>query len=141
MPESNNPEDFSQYFTWNQVEFFELDQVMRQSDVKFITALRNLALSTMTKDDEDLIKARTVTEDQVPSDALRLFYTNRDASNFNNNKIKNMPGDFYSRKLNADSNVTNTTAVAYVAAYAPQLVAAYCLVTFSNEMSFSSIRG
>ena len=62
---------------WENFEYFELTEVMRQKDdAAFINALNNLVIGQMTDSDIDLIKSRECAEEKVPVEAIRLYGQN-----------------------------------------------------------------
>ncbi|XP_055600404.1 uncharacterized protein LOC129749455 [Uranotaenia lowii] len=73
---------------WADFEFYELTEVMRQKDdLDFVNALNNFAQGTMNAADINVFKSREVAENEVPSDAIRLYYTNLDVDRYNAIKI------------------------------------------------------
>lgn len=77
---------------WEEFQYFELTQVMRQNDIAFIRALNNIAVGNMTADDIALIKSRVFSnDDSVPKEAIYLYCCNIDVENFNNKKINQSP--------------------------------------------------
>lgn len=60
---------------------------MRQkNDEEFIKALNNLAKGVMTEDDIKLINSRHVNENEIPKNAIHLFYENDDVDEYNEKK-------------------------------------------------------
>ncbi|XP_011867235.1 PREDICTED: ATP-dependent DNA helicase pfh1-like, partial [Vollenhovia emeryi] len=87
---------FSENILWNEFDFFELTEIMRQKEDKpFIEALNNLARGTMSENDIALIKSRETTEEYVPKDAIRLYGENRMVDSFNKIKINSIDGVAY----------------------------------------------
>ncbi|XP_031637004.1 uncharacterized protein LOC116349612 [Contarinia nasturtii] len=79
---------------WENFEYFELSQVMRQKDdINFVNALNHLVIGQMTANDIQLIKSREVTDQNVPTDAIRLFWSNADVNFYNVKRIEQMTGD------------------------------------------------
>lgn len=88
--------ELSNISLWEQFEFFELTEIMRQRDDKsFIDALNNLALGKMTEENISLIKSREVSEKDVPQNAIRLCYENVHVDKYNQLKIGLYPGTCY----------------------------------------------
>ncbi|XP_011870433.1 PREDICTED: ATP-dependent DNA helicase PIF1-like, partial [Vollenhovia emeryi] len=87
---------FSENILWNEFDFFELTEIMRQREDKpFIEALNNLARGTMSENDIALIKSRETTEEYVPKDAIRLYGENWMVDSFNQIKINSIDGVAY----------------------------------------------
>ncbi|XP_055306639.1 ATP-dependent DNA helicase PIF1-like, partial [Sitodiplosis mosellana] len=81
---------------WGNFKYFELTEIMRQKDEQlFITALNNLAVGKMSSEDIKLFESRVVSEDRVPTAAIRLFHANKDVDSYNNERISNHPGNEY----------------------------------------------
>lgn len=79
---------------WEHFEYFELSEIMRQRDeAEFIEALNHLATGNMTEADIAIIKSRETKRDSVPSTAIRLFHTNADVDNYNEERIEKASGD------------------------------------------------
>ena len=77
---------------WDTFVTYDLRQVMRQNDAKFIDALTNLALGTMTEENINLFKSRVFLHDvDVPLDAIRLYHRRKDVRSYNNTKIDQSP--------------------------------------------------
>ncbi|XP_011858135.1 PREDICTED: ATP-dependent DNA helicase PIF1-like [Vollenhovia emeryi] len=98
-PKSCKLSVFSENVLWNQFEFFELTEIMRQrEDKSFIEALNNIARGTMSEKDIALIKSRESTQEYVPKDAIRLYTDNRSVDNYNKLKIDREDGTAYEYK-------------------------------------------
>lgn len=87
---------------WIDFEYYELTKVMRQDNVDFIHALNNLSMGTMTEKDISLIKSRC-NLNNIPHNAIHLFYTNKEVDAYNDNIISNMPGELF--KQEAEDNI------------------------------------
>lgn len=83
---------------WGHFKYFELTEIMRQRDEKeFITALNNLADGKMTPNDIKLFESRVVNSvTDAPTEAIRLFHSNKNVSDYNNKRIAEHPGEEYS---------------------------------------------
>ncbi|XP_050339187.1 uncharacterized protein LOC126765663 [Bactrocera neohumeralis] len=73
---------------WDLFKYFELTEIMRQRDDQaFAIALNRMASGTMTNDDISLIQTRVVNSEEVPDDAIHLFWSNEETNNFNALKL------------------------------------------------------
>ncbi|XP_062709568.1 ATP-dependent DNA helicase PIF1-like isoform X2 [Aedes albopictus] len=73
---------------WGEFNLYELTEVMRQKDdLSFVKALNSFARGEMTDEDIKIIKSREIEEDQVPDEAIRLYYTNANVNKYNDKKI------------------------------------------------------
>ncbi|XP_017471887.1 PREDICTED: ATP-dependent DNA helicase pfh1-like [Rhagoletis zephyria] len=73
---------------WELFKYFELTEVMRQrGDQPFAIALNNMASGIMTSADISLINSRIVSLNQVPNEAIHLFWSNEESNNFNALKL------------------------------------------------------
>lgn len=91
---------------WNLFQFYELDEVMRQDNENFVTALNNLAKGTMTELDEQLIKTREVQdESDIPQEVIRLYFANKDVRDYNDKALLNSPET--SHVVDAEDTLTN----------------------------------
>lgn len=94
--ENKEEADITDYYRdllWRSVRFFELKQVVRQKDAQYIKILGELAKNQLTKESFDILKTRHVKDDEVPIEAVRLFYTNKQVNEFNKRAMTNAPGD------------------------------------------------
>uniref|UniRef100_A0A0K8VVD8 Uncharacterized protein n=1 Tax=Bactrocera latifrons TaxID=174628 RepID=A0A0K8VVD8_BACLA len=67
---------------------------MRQrEDQEFAIALNNMSEGNMTHADIQLIKSRKKTSNEIPNEAIHLFYSNAGANNFNSIKLANTVTD------------------------------------------------
>lgn len=60
----------------------------RQNEENLVTALSNMRINSLTKQDIDLLKTRECKEDANTKNALHIFATNFEADNYNNLKFK-----------------------------------------------------
>ncbi|OFC59943.1 hypothetical protein BBW68_14990 [Candidatus Erwinia dacicola] len=75
---------------WDQFRYFELTEIMRQrEDQAFAIALNNMSEGNMTHADIQLIKSREKTSNEIPNEAIHLFYSNAGANDFNLTKLAN----------------------------------------------------
>lgn len=65
---------------------------MRQKDVEFINALKNIAKGTMTEKDIALIKSRETASPPMSSTVTHLFHANSDADDYNELVLTTLPG-------------------------------------------------
>lgn len=80
-------------YLWNQFNYFELTEIMRQQDDKtFADALNRLSTGALTEADIELFRSRIVGESEVPEDCLRLYYTNAKVNEYNERKINSIVG-------------------------------------------------
>ncbi|XP_071576628.1 uncharacterized protein [Temnothorax nylanderi] len=87
---------FSENVLWNEFDYFELTEIMRQKEDKtFIETLNNLARGTMSENNIALIKSRETSEKNVPKDAIILYADNRSVDSFNQLKINLKNGKAY----------------------------------------------
>lgn len=90
---------------WDELQCFELTEIIRQKDDKdLVKALNNLAVGIMSDEDIQLIKGRQVDESDVPIEAVRLFYENNDVDEFNEDRINTHEGNIVEAK--ASDNIT-----------------------------------
>ncbi|XP_050309271.1 uncharacterized protein LOC126745458 isoform X1 [Anthonomus grandis grandis] len=90
LPSKRNPyKEICGTYLWDLFKYFELTEIMRQSnDKSFAIALNNMACGAMTDDDVKLIKSREVPTDfQIPEDTIHLFSYNSDVDAYNNEKL------------------------------------------------------
>jgi hypothetical protein len=73
---------------WYMFKFYELFQVMRQNEIKYITALKNLAKGLLTKEDFELFKSRIVKKSNKR--AVNFFRTNKNVNKYNNEFIESV---------------------------------------------------
>lgn len=69
-----------------------LEKIYRQQDEKFIRALSNMRINSLTDEDIDLFYNKEVKYNTYDSDILHIFSTNKEADNYNNfkfNTVKN----------------------------------------------------
>ncbi|XP_050303297.1 uncharacterized protein LOC126741056 isoform X3 [Anthonomus grandis grandis] len=89
-PVKTNPyKELCGTYLWDHFKYFELSEIMRQSEDKsFAVALNNMAFGKMTDEDVQLIKSREVDSiDQIPEDTMHLFCTNAEVDAFNEMKL------------------------------------------------------
>ena len=73
---------------FDEFEFFELTEIMRQKGNKLlIEVLNNLAKSEMTKEQVALLNTRRVEEKDVPENSIRFHHYNKYVDADNNEKI------------------------------------------------------
>jgi hypothetical protein len=76
---------------WQIFKIYELDEVMRQrNDYAFATALNNLGnngLYGLTDEQIRLLNTRFVPENEIPADAMVLFFEKRSVKEFNRRRI------------------------------------------------------
>lgn len=78
---------------WDCFQYFELPRIMRQKDeIELIEALRGLAIGQMAGNHIELFKSRMVSQNSVPTDAVRLYPRNEDVNNYNIRRLNNMIG-------------------------------------------------
>uniref|UniRef100_A0ABD2WVZ8 ATP-dependent DNA helicase n=1 Tax=Trichogramma kaykai TaxID=54128 RepID=A0ABD2WVZ8_9HYME len=83
----------SPYTLWDQFHTFTLTQIMRQkNDIPFINVLNNIAKGKTTEFDCKLINTRTTLENNIPTDIIRLYSTNKSVDEYNIKKIISHPG-------------------------------------------------
>ena len=101
---------------FDEFEFFELTQVMRQKgDKLFIDALNSLARNEMTEEQIALFNTRRVKENEVPNDAIRLHYYNEFVEEFNNEKIDKHPSNLFESTATYNFNSKlNTNSRSYI---------------------------
>lgn len=79
---------------WQNFQYFELTEVMRQKDdLNFVNALNRLVIGQMTMEDIQLIESRRTHENDVPANTVRLCKTNDAVDSYNMRRISEMPGD------------------------------------------------
>ena len=76
---------------WENFRFYELDEIMRQSDdPAFAIALSHMNTGVMTPDDIRLLKSREISPSNVPpKGAVWLFYERKDVKLHNDTALKN----------------------------------------------------
>jgi ATP-dependent exoDNAse (exonuclease V) alpha subunit len=94
-PKNVSSLDYVAGLIYQDFKLFELTIVKRQTDLQFIEALNNCAISKMTEDDVSYINGRVREDHEVPKSATRLYHSNQDANNYNKKKIAEAPGILY----------------------------------------------
>ncbi|XP_011866730.1 PREDICTED: ATP-dependent DNA helicase PIF1-like, partial [Vollenhovia emeryi] len=98
---------------WNEFQYFELSEIMRQKgDKSFTIALNNLARCAMTANDIAIIKSRETKEGHVPKDAIRLYPDNCSVNSFNKMKIDSHEGQSF-EFIAKDSILGKISSLAY----------------------------
>ncbi|XP_050303800.1 uncharacterized protein LOC126741439 [Anthonomus grandis grandis] len=89
LPVKSNPyKQLCGTYLWDHFKYFELTEIMRQSEDKaFAVALNNMALGKMTNEDIELIRSREIHTDLIPENAMHLFATNKEVDAFNEKKL------------------------------------------------------
>lgn len=106
-----NESDYALEQDWFEFRMFELDEVVRQSDTKYKIATANLGIGKLTEEDKEYLKLRVVqSEDDVPDDAIWLYYTNAQVDAFNKMKIEKMPGILYEAVAQDTIKIPETSA-------------------------------
>lgn len=67
-----------------------LEKIYRQKDEKFIRALSNMRVNSLTEEDVELLCTREVNYNTYNSDILHIFSTNKEADNYNNFKFNSV---------------------------------------------------
>lgn len=81
---------------WDEFEFFEHTEVMRQKeDLKFVNVLNNIATGNISIEDINFINTRLVNPSTVPASAMQLFPTNILVDQYNIRKTSEHPGEEY----------------------------------------------
>lgn len=85
MPINTDP--YSEIFDrilWEQFTYYELTEIMRQKeDVAFAEALNHLGEGNLNNDEIALFKTREKKPNELPDNAIHLFYSNEEANNYN----------------------------------------------------------
>ena len=78
---------------WSYFTIIPLSQIMRQQgDIPFAQMLSRIRQGNQTEEDIDILQTRTVTDvDSIPLETLRVFATNRDVDEYNQNKLHQLP--------------------------------------------------
>lgn len=73
---------------WSKFKYYELTEIMRQkNDHTFAQSLTNLGNNELTTNDIKIFQTRYSLLENVPSNAIHLFFTNDEVNNFNIMKI------------------------------------------------------
>lgn len=101
-PNSSILSIFSNNILWDEFNFFELTEIMRQKDDKLFTqALNNLATGKLTQENKQLFLSRVVNKkNEVPKDVIRLYFENKLVDLYNTKKIKESNGTSFTSKAN-----------------------------------------
>ena len=92
----NNVNDYLYDQVWYDFELFELVEGVRQKHREYQLLLDNFALGQLSKEHADLLKKRIVkSENDVPEDAIWVYYSNKEVNEFNDNRIAKAPGINY----------------------------------------------
>ena len=92
----NNVNDYLYDQVWYDFELFELVEGVRQKHKEYQLLLDNFALGQLSKEHADLLKKRIVkSENDVPEDAIWVYYSNKEVNEFNDNRIAKAPGINY----------------------------------------------
>ena len=72
-------------YLWESFQFFQLHEIMRQrGEFEFCKALNNMAVGGMDENDIALMRSCEVSAThKPPDDTIRLFYTNKECQDFN----------------------------------------------------------
>ncbi|XP_075170221.1 uncharacterized protein LOC142242518 [Haematobia irritans] len=85
---------------WDRFTFYELTEIMRQrEDLAFALALNRMSTGEMTDEDISIFKSRIVNSTtDIPCNAIHLFWSNEEASNYNNAKLNQIQTEAFSSK-------------------------------------------
>ena len=77
---------------WELLKYFKLTDIIRKrEDQAFAIALNRMTSRTMTNEDISLIETRVVNFEEVPDDAIHLFWSIEQTNNFNALKLSRIP--------------------------------------------------